>query len=384
MKENYEITEVEKLKKDIIKAENAFQADDFTLYRGAKPNKDHKICRIGNKTKSGLGLHHRLSLVERLISVQLEDSNKPKLKNVDTDTGHVTYVVANFGLVFTNKKHEKNGDHKRIFKTMPVSIKTKSKKSEIEYAAILSNKTDPNHSYHAEETLYDYLSKDENITRLIRAFKKDFGLKDGAKIYAVILDLHGTYDMCVSCHKIGLEFKDKFRKKFFKLLKNKSLKSLTKEPKERLPICTRYSSSKLYISWDTVENRQNPRKQGILYTIQKHDSNHKEDKRRLEETDQFSSWLDIRQLSKNLLIHGSSKWHKYWDEQNKEKCYGKEIKPGFYTVFTSLLMSTIKDKEIDYTTSKDLINTKRPKKMKKDLNEVSDKPGNSKKKGKGQ
>lgn len=63
----------------------------------------------------------------------------------------------------------------------------------------------------SENTLYDYLSREENLKRIITEFielHKDV-FKSGAKVYGVVLDIYTIYSSCTNCKKLTLVMQNK-------------------------------------------------------------------------------------------------------------------------------------------------------------------------------
>jgi hypothetical protein len=291
-----------------------FIAEDFILYRGAKNPK--KVCEIGleREETTATELHERQSLAERLIFV-----GKSSLEDIGRGYPKATYVIANFGLAVTDRPHKKEGDHRRVFRTIPLQIPKQT-----------ITGRDQNNRGHAEEGLYEYLLKDENIALLVARFIKEFGLNGkGHKVYAVVLDLHGTYDMCMSCSEKGLDFQNKFREKFLKVLNEFGMVGLTHCPSQ-LPIIIRYSSDLKYHYPYSEDNN----KRGVLMATKQATG----EKRDLGKSDaqgtHYDLKRDINHYGANLLIHGKENWHLLWD--TKKMLYkGKKLSLESWTAFTT-------------------------------------------------
>lgn len=52
---------------------------------------------------------------------------------------------------------------------------------------------------HAEEVLFHYLKKTENLSRLISDLNSQYSLSTGHKVYGLVLEIHSTYSMCDGC-----------------------------------------------------------------------------------------------------------------------------------------------------------------------------------------
>ncbi len=156
----------------------------FDITRNAEKAIKKALIMDGPVT-GGLTLHQRQSLAERLIAARatnleaiLGDRVWPKC----------TYLIVNLGLVVTDRPHVKEGDHKRRFVTIPVVIEDFTL-----VGGAVANE-------HAEEVLTAHLLAKAPVAELVRSLKREYGIKAGYKVYAAVLDIHGTYDMCVSCY----------------------------------------------------------------------------------------------------------------------------------------------------------------------------------------
>lgn len=291
-----------------------FIAEDFLLYRGAK--KPEKICEIGveREETTETELHERQSLAERLIFV-----GKSSLEDISRGYPKATYVIANFGLITTDRPHKKDGNHRRIFRTIPIQIPNQT---------ITGRKQ--NNRGHAEEGLYEYVLKDENIALLVTQFRKQFGMNaKGYKVYGVVFDLHGTYDMCMSCSEKGLAFQNQFREKFLKLLNQQEMVGLTHCPSQ-LPIIIRYSSDLKYHYHNAIDNK----KQGVLMATKEQSGEKRDLGKSGVEGRKYDLKRDINHYGANLLIHGKENWHLLWN-MKKELYRGKKLSLEAWTAFTT-------------------------------------------------
>lgn len=302
------IPHLERLKS--LKENRSFIAEDFTLHLSAK--KPEKICKIDAliDPETKLELHEQQSLAERLIAGQTTELSKIK-----RDSPHYVYLVANFGLLVSDRTHKKGGDHQRVFKSIPIKFP---------HQVIAGGKKQG----HAEEQLYAYMLEEETIKYILTEFRKKYHLDDiDHKVYAAVFDLHGTYDMCVSCSQSGEKFQNQFREKLLGILKNENMKTLQKYPTQ-LPVIIRYSSNTYYHYYSKDAPLD---KQGVLQLI-----NQQGKRRNLDQAENGSfSERDIKKFGANLLLHGDSKWHHLWVKKRNDY-YNK---PLFLPSFTAFLSS---------------------------------------------
>ena len=293
-----------------------FVVEQFILYLGA--NKPHKLAEIGVDLdrNTGLDLHERQSLAERLIFARTTN-----MHDIERGWPKTTYLIASFGLAISDRPHMTNGNHKRVFKTISIKV-------EDFVIAEQQGKTEG----HAEEALYAFLLREERVMSLLESFKQRYGIKAaGHKVYAVVLDLHGTYDMCLSCSEKGLDFQNKFRELLLKCLPAQRLKGLTHYP-EQLPVIIRYSSDFKYdYPRETLDT-----KRGILTMYRQQTSRH------LEVKPDSSNYRnrDVKYYGPNLLVHGKDNWHSFWSGEKRTQYKDKEVSLESWTAFVTARTSS--------------------------------------------
>ena len=220
-----------------------FSASDFTLVWGAKDPNKRCIVDDSIATASGLPLHEQQALATDLFPTkqsniyQLCDffNNESAIDfKAQRCTDNYTYLVVNFGMIISDRPHERSGSHRRLYKTMPLTLP-----EHIIYG-IKERKA------HAEEAFYKYIM--DNFENIFLQFKAKFQLNQSHKIYSVILDLHGTYDMCKRCSKNGEIFQNKARQALYYLSSKYGIK-LTHA--RQLPVVIRYGSNNQYHHEDT-------------------------------------------------------------------------------------------------------------------------------------
>lgn len=292
-------------------ADRAFLVEDFRLFLSSKS--ERKMCQIGNEVDamSNLDLHSRQSLAERLIF-----TGKTNIHDIARGWPKCTYVVANFGLVVSDRPHESDGKHRRLFKSIPIKVPS---------ASVAGRER--HYGGHAEEALYDYLLQDDNVAYYVAEFKKQFGINSrDHKVYAVVFDLHGTYDMCMSCSEKGEAFQNAFRAKFLAQLPQQALKTLRKCPGQ-LPIIIRYSSDLKY----DYPASDDTKKKGVLSVVAKEGA-----KRVLPSTSEgYNFHRDIKQFGANLLLHGQSNWHTLWSRAKQTAHEDKPLRLESWSAFSS-------------------------------------------------
>ncbi len=324
-----DVKEAEKLKSEITsKVENLKREmieKDLVLYRGARDLR--KISEIGvDIDPSGLNLHQRQSLAERLAMSGVTNLHNINSRSVWPKT---TYVVASFGMVITDRPHQKGGDHKRIFKTVPVQVSD---------LAIIGKLQEAGDTGHAEEGLYDYLLRKQTIDSLLKDFKKHFGINAfDHKIYAVVLDLHGTYDMCLSCAKKGEFFQENFRQLLLNCLPDCHLKASTNYF-EQLPVIIRYTSD---ITYDFVDATRDDKK-GLLWMYNTQPARTLP----VNSDGRYKETRDIRCLRPELLLHGTKDWHGCWTTTKQSEYKDRNLSLESWTAFvTSKSYSETRDNQ---------------------------------------
>ncbi|MDF1758482.1 MAG: hypothetical protein P1U74_09335 [Legionellaceae bacterium] len=316
-----------------IDGEREFFAEDFTLYFGAKKTEKRCIVNVSKEDEEGLSLHERQSLAERLIYSQTTNIHK-----IDRSWPKTTYIIANFGIVISDRPQIKGGEQKRVFISVPISI---------DYLTITGR--DSFEDGHAEEALYSFLLNFSNVTMLLEQIRLKLMLPTLAehKVYAFILDLHGTYDMCQSCSVKGLEFQNAFRTQISNQFPSMNIK-LPLKFKSQLPVVIRYSSDIKY----HYNNSTVLKKIGLRTLLQ--DKSSKEIETTEVDEDIERSARDIRHFSKNMLVHGKSNWHSFWDKKRVEtKTTNAPIKLESWTAFTtdkSMRFMSSQQQRAPYTT----------------------------------
>lgn len=313
-------------------ANREFVSSDFHLCLSSKY--EQKFCDIDTQVEpvSGLELHERQSLAERLIF-----KGKSSLEDTQRGWPKCTYIVANFGMIISEKPDNELSQHKRIFKTLSINVP--------EFTV-----TGRQNSYggHAEEAFYNHLLVESNILHYLAEFKKIAGIKEpNHKVYAVILDLHGTYDMCLSCSQKGLEFQNQFREKLLHAFQISELATLKKYPTQ-LPIVIRYSADLHYDYTNATDNK----KKGLLSLLYKQGK--QRDLSQELATLEDKSRKDIKNYGANLLIHGKANWHTFWSKPRCTKYANKTISLEAWSAFVSdHQLNTLSEEErkLQYTQS---------------------------------
>lgn len=257
-----------------------FFSNSISISRGAK--NPAKICDLSDqKDGQGLSLHTRLSLVERLI-----DGKTSKLSRSIYHRAWLKYtlVVASFGLIVSDQKHQVNGSHQRKLISVPIVIDDKTIIKEV------------GQNIHAEEALIKFLNDPENIKRLLMELKRAFSIKGkGHKAYGFVLELHATYDMCFDCFSQMSSFLYKLKHMVF---------TACVELGFVCSLMTRFLSVIRYTS-DVA-----------YYTgAQASDADKRKSVRGfISENPDYQLTNELRDVrnKEEMIIHGNSNWHQLW------------------------------------------------------------------------
>jgi len=139
-----------------------------------------------------LTLHQRLYLYENYLSHEL------------ITIGASNVVIANIGFLVSSKPWKKNGNHTRRFITLPIS--------DPDY--IVFTEETVGCGVHSEYVLCQYLKRID-ILKLISSQLKSLLIEPGYKIYAIILDIHSTREVCDGCESHIHALQTKYSKNGF-------------------------------------------------------------------------------------------------------------------------------------------------------------------------
>lgn len=171
--------------------------------------KEWKICNIPDAFQildkmdgAQLTLHERLAINE----TRIRRHNHCHAKNL---------VVANLGYLISDLP-KSDPNHKPVFVTVPIVA---------ENYLVFAEKN-LFEGTHSETALCYVLKKQDYLKSLLTDLKNLYPHGEGHKIYAIILDLHSTREVCNDCQKLlhGLQTdytEDSFLKQFETLLLNK-------------------------------------------------------------------------------------------------------------------------------------------------------------------
>lgn len=298
--------------RSLFSPDRSFISDNLTLRRGSKTDRKECIISLDSERNDALDIHAEQSLAERLIY-----SDTDALSGIIRNYPKVTYLIGSIGFIVSDIPHSETSKHERVFKSIPIKIPE----------FVIAKQKSPQYRGHAEEACFEYLLDDNHIQYLIAKFKSQYDINAPYhKIYAVVLDFHGTYDMCVNCSNLTLNFQNSFRDKLLQAFSQQKLKTLRKYP-EQLPVVVRYSSDvKYHYPYEKVDLK----KQGELSLLQG-----TRDKRNLQSNspEYPLQRCDINQFSPNLLIH-SAGYRNIWDKRRNEFKDKNLILPAF-TAFTT-------------------------------------------------
>ena len=299
-----------------IEGEREFLSSNFTLFLGAK--KPNKRCEITVDMDSNRSLHERQSLAERLIY-----SETMNLHKIQRGWPKTTYIIANVGIVITNKVHIKEGDHKRIFITVPIHLNELSITGRSVYRG----------DGHAEEALYAFLLTPSHFNVILDKMRVKLMVDSlaGHKVYAFVMDLHGTYDMCQSCSVKGIEFQNSFRDFITTQLHPIDI-HLPRRFIRQIPVVFRYSSDISY----HYPRETNSKKIGLRSVLEGEESRRDMDPIEPSDDLHYNPDRDIRHYSANLLVHGKSNWHSFWNKERRQtEAENPPIRLEKWTAFTT-------------------------------------------------
>ncbi|MBS0288001.1 MAG: hypothetical protein JSR17_11930 [Proteobacteria bacterium] len=176
------------------------------LYLFRSSSKPHKICEIpdsdpaSNKLdNASLTLHQRQCIIEMKYKNKYPYSNTSLNKKFESSN----LVVLNIGFIISdNPKSDLN--HKPIFITFPFKI------DNFVIKAFPKPKDDRTHS---ESLMCDFLKEKSDL--IVNMLKEKNKIIRGHKIYALVLDIHSTNEICADCQNElhNLQYKDKSKDK---------------------------------------------------------------------------------------------------------------------------------------------------------------------------
>lgn len=269
-----------------------YVVDHFELWRGAKTKEKECIIDDPDYAKTGLKLHERQSLVERVVDLD-GDEKLTALRSVDP---YYNYLVVNIGFIVTDRVWVKGGDHSRGFLTIPLVIENLTRNAE---------------SPHTEPTFFKYITNQTNLDRVISEFRVRYGIKAvGHKVYGIVFDFHSSYDMCNPCFDKTNSFFKKFRPFLLSALERNHFKLPHNREKN---IFQHYDTEKSLIPEDGQEIADNCHFNIIVRFSS--ESDHSKGVRRGKEV--FTEERDIRYSDRHLFFHGSSAWHSLWRTPSK-------------------------------------------------------------------
>lgn len=170
-------------------------------YRGKYPN---RICEIPDQWFEldhqdyieNLTLHQRLAITEAFVTSSAHDINLLSEDSLPS-TKSANFVTANIGFIVSNKawKFRKEDDYRLEFITIPID----------DAAHDIFRPEDNEPGTHAESIFYEYIKKINTQRKiaciLTENLLKRFRSADRHKIYATILDMHTSLDMCTTCEE---------------------------------------------------------------------------------------------------------------------------------------------------------------------------------------
>ncbi len=299
------------------------------IFRGAKNPIKHCEVPDLDEADTGLTLHERQALVERMVDLK---GDPDKVKLVETKYGDkYNHLIVNMGFIVTDRVWQKGGGHRRRFCTMPLLINNATCWPN----PVLRNPAKAN-ATHTEPFLFSYLRDENNLIRLLRLFKAKFSIKGaGHKVYGMVIDCHSTFDMCGDCFTDTKAFftdTEELSTSFRPLL----LSVLKKEgfvlPKERVKGLFQFFSTdnSLVQAKHTSDDRH------FSITIRFSSNCDYPGPRRGKTV--VEEKVDLRSSDRHLLLHGSDFWHKRWthdDAKDRPQATRPEIPVENWTVLST-------------------------------------------------
>ena len=392
--------EYDKKGKGVRVAPGIYFSFDLSLEYGSK--KLSKRCDIPDAwdeldtDHQDLTLHQRLAMAEPFAVSETKDVSELKEDMAPNVKHSRNYAAANIGFVVSTRKHKH--DHRRTFITLPID--------------------DPNHHIirahdeklrqHSEVTLYDYLKDILVIRRIVGALcerlRGQWGGYEGYKVYAVVIDIHTSRDMCEPCEKQTYQLQmsraqNSFLLKLEKVLGEEYGFVLPKVKKffpelftpitQRLRCVTRVSSS----MFDTYNYDREKDASEIIKVSEKCKRNYdypvfKENRESIDESEEETSVeekesevtpkpkpafdRDIKKFSNAVIFHTRQSMHDEYGKFFRKKTYHslgeagtKSVCFAHQTVFANTNSQTKKHRISPYYKEPLRINLERPSKFDK-------------------
>jgi hypothetical protein len=173
---------------------------DFTLTYNSKKSAE-KNCIIPDKSgPDGPSIHDRQAIDEAMAFNQLirEGYWAEEPTPIDCDN----YLLANLGLVIGVEKYQKPSKIKRRFYSFPLYLSEGLKKD---------STYNQKENLHSEMNLYHFLLDGKYLQHFLNDFRRRCSIQpqEKRKIYACIIDIHSSQDVCDECELKTYDFEQK-------------------------------------------------------------------------------------------------------------------------------------------------------------------------------
>lgn len=198
---------------------------DFRLVYKNKSNKAEKLCVIDE-----LSAHDRQALDEAVYANRYEYKERG-WSEYPVNIPSENFLLANIGLVMGDEAYQKPNTIKRSFYSLPIFL---------DPTVTLPKNRQTNG--HTERNLFDILLTPQYLQKVLISFMQRLNLTPNKKpkIYACVLDMHSSQDMCDACEFSGYDFEESFARLLKSTLQDLGFEFCAKN----LAIAIRVSSSK--------------------------------------------------------------------------------------------------------------------------------------------
>lgn len=183
---------------------------NFALICKSKKNPE-KDCLIKDFSEpENFSIHNRQALDEAVAANRWHFNRDIKkreewLESPPSEFTGENYLLANIGFVMGIQRYNKSSTIiKRQFYSIPIYFSPEAQ-------ALLTYYHRPDTNGHSEINLYDLLLQTNNLTYVLNYFRQTFKLEpqEIRKLYACIVDLHSSQDVCDSCELATYEFEQR-------------------------------------------------------------------------------------------------------------------------------------------------------------------------------
>lgn len=179
--------------------------DDFRLTYNSRKN-NRKNCLIADKESlNDYSIHDRQAIDEAVFANQNNLKDKNEWQETPCELKARNYLLANIGFVMGIERYVKGSIIERKFCSIPLYL---SKATETDALLIVGRKTNG----HTEDNLYDLLLDSSSLIKILNYFKKELNvpMTEQRKLYACIVDIHSSQDVCDGCELRTYKFEAAF------------------------------------------------------------------------------------------------------------------------------------------------------------------------------